>query len=584
MMAAESENSSVMDVVPSHRVPDEMISHPVFDGDTTQEPVLPCKVERQQSENIHEFVAHSPSNEQNFATQQSQHSYSSGQRLPDNKGNLVDLPNDLLLHIFSICDARTVAKLRQCCKAFYELSKEQIVWLEVLKRTCKDLDLPFPSFPRTTGANIDIELLATAWIRFQRVLRYAHSTQPPPHQIVRTIDIATDLLCFHQTLDGRFLFLVHSTGIRVWSLAAASPQLTNSFTLEIPGDCPSLLCCGTESDTSFILYLSLCKPSHNLDEWLAFRFSFSRYGHGDTKLDFLSKLNCLPFSATQWGMISWQSTLLITYFQQPLEGKCWLLWDPEEGTCATWVADANDSSNDPTFFFVDGFVASFDKASQAMVVYALPEIPPKESYAPRTYAQLSNPALLHIPARTDRLNHQLVASVCWVPSSKNGYAAFGYDCRAMVYDTGDGSWLLEQVAFHLTDSPSNTFAPFPLALERSSSLQISDPDSFSNFEDEAALAYIFPDQNLLLHALSSDITQIVFHLNTLTEDSGRVEVGRGVLYSNEKAYESIGYCLSPFAGRLCVVTPGKVQVIDFVELPDMRNIPTVLRMTFVHDM
>ncbi|KAH8825591.1 hypothetical protein DL96DRAFT_118896 [Flagelloscypha sp. PMI_526] len=102
---------------------------------------------------------------------------------------LRDFSNDLLIYIFSLCDARNVGRLRQCCKYFRDLSIAKVVWLEILKRSCSDLNLPAPAFPERAFSSREIELLATSWIRFQTVLRNPRDGKPPPHTMVRKVVI-----------------------------------------------------------------------------------------------------------------------------------------------------------------------------------------------------------------------------------------------------------------------------------------------------------------------------------------------------------------------------------------------------------
>ncbi|KAH8823305.1 hypothetical protein DL96DRAFT_1617193 [Flagelloscypha sp. PMI_526] len=490
------------------------------------------------------------------------------------KAALNSLPIDLLLRIFSLCNAQTVAKLRQCCQEFREVSHEQIVWLEVLRRTCTDLNLPIP-LPQTKHTSTDVELLATTWIRFQLVLKSVKDETPPPRKTVRSINITELVISLQQSPDGRFLFVLHNSGIYVWCLEATVPHLVHTFAMELPSNGWSLLYFATESNNSVIVYLRISSRSQGFLQWVAFRFSFPSHGHANTRLDFLSRLNLLPFSATRWSRFSWTSTLLAMYFERQSEGRRCLLWDPVEGTCASWAADANDTARNSVFFIVHGFIVSFDKASQATIVYALPELPPKDTYAPELCAQLNNPALLHIPAQADMLNRQIVINLSWVPSSTNGYAPSDRDKVAMICNAGGGSWFLEQIALQKTDSPSDPFDPFPLQLIRSSS-EILDTRPFINIEGISTKAYLYPDKCLLLYAASKDQTQVIFIVNGPTENNDRGNVWHGVLYDSGGSLEldKRTYSLSPFAGRLCVAAADKIEVIDFIDYPYKQHNPT----------
>ncbi|KAH8823304.1 hypothetical protein DL96DRAFT_269771 [Flagelloscypha sp. PMI_526] len=482
---------------------------------------------------------------------------------------LTNLPHDLLLRIFSLSSAHTVVKLRQCCKEFYKLSKEYIVWLQVLKRTCAELDLPVPSFPHTTRTSVNTELLATAWVRFQSVLKSAKHGQPLPYKRAHPIDITEPILTFEQSVDGRFLFVVHNTRINVWSLAANSPHLAHSYAVEIPEQCWASLSFETEGSDSIVLYLFLNAPLPRTYQWIAFRFSFPSHGHEGAHLDYLSRLDCLAFPAEYWGNWTSLSSLMSTYFEHPSEGRCCLLWDAAKGACVTWVADKKDTASDAIFLFIHDFIVSFDRASQVMVMYAFPEVPEKSSYAPKICGKLNNPALLYVPAQTGTLHRRLVAKLSWTSSFTNGFAASDYDSRAMIYDVGDGSWLLEHVALSRTDLPSETFSSLPLKLERVSSPQILDSISFPIHEGAFALAYMSPDKTLFLHAASKDWTRVVFHLGALAGNDRGFELGRGILCDFDEALEDNrrSWSLSPFTGRLCVATLGGIDVIDFVDLP-----------------
>ncbi|KAH8823306.1 hypothetical protein DL96DRAFT_269822 [Flagelloscypha sp. PMI_526] len=465
------------------------------------------------------------------------------------QATLCNLPHDLLLHIFQMCNAQTVAKLRQCCKEFSELSNEQIVWLEVLKRTCADVNLSIPSFPQNTGpgSRADIELFSTAWLRFQSVLRRAQDGHSLPHKIIRHIHVTEHILSLKLSPDGRFLFFLHNTGIQVWSVGTVSPHLAHSFAVKTPNGCRSSLYLETESNGSIILYLLMNGFSPRLKQLIALRFSFPPHGLEGIRLDLLSQLNCLSFSALRWGGICWKSTFLVTYFEHPSEGRCCLLWNPVEDTCATWVSDAMDTSNKATYLIIRGFIISFDKVSHAMVVYPLPEIPPKHTYAPEKCARLNNPAVFRIPAQTERIHYQLVTSLSWESSSTDGYATSDCENIAMICDDMSGNWLLEQVALCRTASSSS-----PLKVEHSPLLRIPDPYGFPIPKTMAPKIYIYPSQSHLLHAASEDRTQIVFHLNALSENRNRIEIGMGVLYDSDNVFifDKRTYSLAPFAGRL----------------------------------
>ncbi|KAH8823307.1 hypothetical protein DL96DRAFT_1617202 [Flagelloscypha sp. PMI_526] len=372
---------------------------------------------------------------------------------------LDNLPIDLLLRIFSLCSAQTIAKLRQCCKYFCQLSHEQIVWLEVLKRTCTDLDVPFPSFPQTTRSSADIELHATAWIRFQLALGQAKDGQPLSYKIVRPVHITEHIHSFEQSIDGRFLFVLHNTRILVWSLDTNLPRVVHSCAVEIPEQSWASLSCEAETNSSVILYLFVAAFSPRLHQRAAFRFNFPSHGHDSVQLDFLSQLDCLRFSVTQWGTGTSLSNLMVTQYEHPEEGRHCLYWDAVKGTCATWVADPNDTGSEINLMIVHGFLVSFDMANQSMVIYALPELPPKDSYAPEICAKLNNPALLYIPGTPER---RLASKLSWTSSFSNGSPASEYDSRAMIYYANDDGWLLEHIGLHQSDSPSEQLAPVSL--------------------------------------------------------------------------------------------------------------------------
>ncbi|KAH8823283.1 hypothetical protein DL96DRAFT_1617104 [Flagelloscypha sp. PMI_526] len=499
--------------------------------------------------------------------------------LLEHEASLRNLPHDLLLYIFSLSEAQTVAQLRQCCKQFRELSNEHIVWLDVLKRSCANLNLPVPSFPQNSCSSQDIELLATAWIRFQLVLRNVQDGVPPPHKIARLIDTGGHVHALHQTPDGQFLFVLHSTGLRVWTLHTSSPKLVGFYELDIPSDARALLTIERENDTNFMACLNFSSSVHMLDQWLAFRFTFSEHEHLQTTLDLLSKLDKLSFTASWWG--PWcmppAFTVLVMSFQHPWKGKYYLLWDFAKDACATWAADVNDQNLTSSVIVLRGFIIGFNKASQDITVYILPELPSKDTYAPKASATLSNPAILRISPEAGLSNRRIVFPVNESMSFSGKYSAFDYDGRASICDAGDGSWVLERSEFFRTELPSSKFGSLPLEFKQSHSLHIPSPQSFPIIEHMIADACICPDQSLLIHAASISGTQIVFHLSGPTGDSSGNELGRGILYDSEDRHilNDRLYSLSPFAGRLCVATEDGVEVIDFVESLYLQNIPSV---------
>ncbi|KAH8813648.1 hypothetical protein DL96DRAFT_1715966 [Flagelloscypha sp. PMI_526] len=498
--------------------------------------------------------------------------------LHSKQANLSNLPNDLLLHIFSMCNAQTVAQLRQCCKTFDELSNEQIVWLAVLKRTCSDLNLPVPSIPPNACSKSDIELRATAWIRFQLVLRNLEDGLPPFHKTIRSIAIEEHISDLEQTPDGQFLFALHDSGLRVWTLQTPSPILVGSFAVDIPSDSKSIMTIEMETDNSFVACLRIVAQSQGLDQWLAFRFTFSSVVHDDTRLELLSQLDTGSFSVTWWG--PWcmppSFTLLVTTFEHSQKGKHYLLWDFAQGSCATWAADAKDADIRSTMIVVRDFIIAFEKTSQEMVVYALPELPPKHTYAPELCIKLDNPALLHVPAEPGRPNRLGVFPVNGSTSFSGNYSASDYDGRPSMCEADDGSWLLERTEFFRTElsSSSSKFTPLPLEFKQSHCLHIQHPQSFPIQKGMIADACVCPDQSLLLHAASYEPRMaIVFHLSARTSDSRGAELGRGILYmfADGHGFGRTLYSLSPFAGRLCVVTDEGIQIVDFVESPYLKN-------------
>ncbi|KAH8834434.1 hypothetical protein DL96DRAFT_1580543 [Flagelloscypha sp. PMI_526] len=506
------------------------------------------------------------------------------------RATLSNLPNDLLLYIFSNCDARTIGKLRQCSQEFFELSQKQTLWLEVLKATCQGLSLPIPSFHENELSGSNIELLATAWIRFQVILKHVQDQKPPLCKRVRSIEITRPVLGLCQSADGRFLFILDGVGMQVWNLYTPSPTLAGSFDIEII-EYGYVMSVEDESNTSSIVLLLIHGGGKN--QWLAFRLSFSRHLVGDTKFDLLASLDRNMFSAQRWG--SWAThvplPVLVTTFLHSTKGRCYLLWNFFEGTCATWAVDENDENFESsvrrvflplfgvtifsTFTYlkileiivIRGFIVATHGASQTTVVYALPELPPKESYAPEICAELNNPALAHIPPGTSTMDRRLVSELFWKTSFNREHVASDHEARVSICGIEDGTWFLEQAELHRTDKPEDVFAPLPLKLETFSLLHILDPQSF--LISTSGYAYMFPDRSLILDALSKDWHEIVFHLSAPTEDNHGEELGKGILYQSGGTevldWDSYSFC--PFAGRLCIRTAKDVQVVDFVELP-----------------
>jgi hypothetical protein len=229
-------------------------------------------------------------------------------------------------------------------------------------------------------------------------------------------------------------------------------------------------------------------------------------------------------------------------------------------------------SNTFQIFIIRDFIIAFDKPSHAMVVYARPEIPPKDSYEPEYYAKLNNPALLHVPAESDMINRQKVSTIYWKTFPRREHLVTNFDGFASIYNMEDDNWLLERVEISRADSSSSTFTPLPLKCEQSRS-------QFHHYlpirAGSIGTADVFIDQSLLLHGLSRDGTRAVFHLSSTSKNSGGVELGRGFLYDSGGEFEfgRLGYSLCPFAGRMCIETPGGIEIIDFVEMPYMQDIP-----------
>ncbi|KAH8826556.1 hypothetical protein DL96DRAFT_1608299 [Flagelloscypha sp. PMI_526] len=482
---------------------------------------------------------------------------------------LSDLPNDLLLRIFSMCEARTVRRLRQCCKNFRELSTNQVVWLSVLKRTCLEINLPMPSFSQSAFTNSEVELLATAWLRFQSVLRTAKDGQPPPHKIVRLIRIKERFHSFDQSPDGRFLFVLQSSGLRVWDLWTPSPTQVGSFNMELPEDCWSQISVTFETDNSFLLYPVFDSTSPGVGQQLSFRFKYSSRAHRACQLDFLARLDQMSFPADEWYDTAMIPTLpfLATSFAHRSGGKYYVLWNPLSDTCASWAADSGDTSTYTQFLFSGEFIIALDEKSRAMFVYARPEIPPKDSYAPDVCAWLNNSALLHVPGETEMLKGRTTYAMHWKTIPNRGHLTSNHDGCASILDFGDDYWLLERLEIRRADSPCSTFAPLPLAWERSH----SQLPRFRPIGDRwwSGTLDVCTDQSILLHSKSKESTKVVFHLSSSKENDGSVELASGVLYDSGRSFE-IGVndvSLCPFAGNLCIVTPNGIEVVDFVEMP-----------------
>ncbi|KAH8825695.1 hypothetical protein DL96DRAFT_1609645 [Flagelloscypha sp. PMI_526] len=520
--------------------------------------------EQWQTEHLDRFLSTSVSVSQSHFPQRSQ-----VKALSSKQACLSDLPHDLLLRIFSICDARTAGRLRQCSRGLMELSNYLVVWLEILKRTCTDLCLPVPSFPQKKVSSSDVELLATAWIRFQCLLRGAKDGKPPPHRIIRLIDIEGPVHFFRQSSDGRFLFVLSSTGIQVWDLQMAKPTKVCSFGMDIPDDCWAWLSINVETDNSFFVYLLIIAQSENLNKWVAFRFTLPSQEPEEAQFHFLSQLDRMPFSAQRW--YSWTtiptSPIMVTSFKHWSEGKYYIIWDPVSGTCARWAADGTDASVNPVIFIVGEFVIAYDEVSQDMDVYTQPEIPPNISYAPTTFAKLNNPALLHLPAE-NVVNRQKVSTMYWRTYPSRGRRVSDHDGFVSIYDTGEENWLVERVEISRenSSSASSTFDSLPLKCERSLSRPIP---SLEVDEESAGNADVCVDLSLLLHTISKDCTKVVFHLSSSDQDHGGVELGRGIIYDSGGAFaiSKTDHSLCPFVGRMSVKTPAGIEVVDFVELP-----------------
>ncbi|KAH8806720.1 hypothetical protein DL96DRAFT_1822340 [Flagelloscypha sp. PMI_526] len=420
-----------------------------------------------------------------------------------------------------------------------------------------------PSFLRGLSSSSDIELLATAWIRFQALLQIVNDGKPPPHKISRLIDNQGPLYLLEQSSDGQFLFVVNNSGIQVWNLQTPSPALVDTFEIDIPEDCSPNLSVVAETCNSFLVYLLLDSQSHRIMQWLAFRFEVSAAGQAEYHLDLLSQLDLLGISARSW--YCWASTptvpFLVTCIRHSSESTYYVLWNPVADVCAIWPADVNDTIARPDVFMVSNFIIACDHVSQDMVVYARPEIPPKSSYAPEMYAKLNNPALLHVPGNAD-IEHNLsslVTAMYRKTYANQGHPVSDRDIWAVIHRTGDQDWFLERSEICRTDSSPSTFNPLPLKHSRRRYLFSSFPpiDTFTSGTFDISI-----DQNCLVHVISKTLTQVIFHLSSSDENGGGVELGRGVLYDT---------------GRLCIGTPNGIEVIDFVDSPYLHNIPTVQR-------
>ncbi|KAH8801822.1 hypothetical protein DL96DRAFT_784474 [Flagelloscypha sp. PMI_526] len=225
-------------------------------------------------------------------------------------------------------------------------------------------------------------------------------------------------------------------------------------------------------------------------------------------------------------------------------------------------------------FMVSGFLIAYDDISEAMVVYAQPEIPPKDSYAPAHCAKLNNPALVHIPAEAGMLNRRKVSTMYWNTYPIRGPKISNHDGYASIHDTGEDSWLLERVEICREKHSSATLASLPLKCERSDSRH---PYSLPFNNGSRGTADVFIDQSILLHTASRDRTQVTFHLSSSVENNGGAELGRGILYDSEGRFQfgRNDYFLSPFAGRMCLETPDGIEVVDFVELPFEHPTPMI---------
>ncbi|KAH8833432.1 acyl transferase/acyl hydrolase/lysophospholipase [Flagelloscypha sp. PMI_526] len=493
------------------------------------------------------------------------------------KVTMSSLPDDLLLYLFSMCGARAISRLRQCCKMFYELSHTRIVWLEVLKSTCGELNIAVPPFQENEGTSSSFELLATAWIRFQKVLRNAKDGKPPPHKIVRSIKLTNSVFNVEQSSDGRFLFTIDTGGIRVWNLLSPQPTLVASFKLEIPEeDSWNTITVYLETSTSFLVYLGIIAPSPGVNQWLAFRFQAPSLELGEYQLDLLSRLDRFPFSAQKW--CGWTAIptvpFMTTCFQHSFEGKYYVLWNPLTDTCARWAADTGDTFTDLCIFTISDFIVVLDEANHEIFVYARPEIPPKSSYAPKPFAQINNTALLHIPAETGIMNELYGSSVYWKTFPNRGHKVSNYEGLSFIHDTGEENWIQERFEIYRADSSSSVFAPFPLKYDRSHS-QHAAPFPFDT--EFVGRTDISIDQSALLHTPSANFTQVAFHLSASPKENGGTELGRGILYDSDGAFRfSVGdYSICPFAGRMSIATPEGIEIIDFVESPYLQDVPTV---------
>ncbi|KAH8825592.1 hypothetical protein DL96DRAFT_118967 [Flagelloscypha sp. PMI_526] len=224
-------------------------------------------------------------------------------------------------------------------------------------------------------------------------------------------------------------------------------------------------------------------------------------------------------------------------------------------------------------FIIGDFIIAFDEASQVMVVYAQPELPPPTSYAPEVCAKMNSSALHFIPAEAGMKNRLSVAMMYWETYPTTGSLASTRSGFASIYETGGEMWLLERVEICLTNSAS-TFDPLPIKCQRS---YFHRPYSIPFSMGSYGMTEVCLDEKFLLHSISNNWTQVVFYLSSSNENGESAELGKGILYDFSDAFEFgvHGYSLSPFAGRMCIVASGGIEVVDFVELPYLQSISVV---------
>ncbi|KAJ3535506.1 hypothetical protein NMY22_g6459 [Coprinellus aureogranulatus] len=141
-------------------------------------------------------------------------------------GAPMGVPSDLWLDVVSFLEPSDVAALQSICVSLYSLIHQRSVWVSVLRSSCRDQCIFFPSFPVDDMDMDRIQRAALAPEQFTRLIQSKSQLSRDPPSLSSSLGVRLSLPSeayvngntYALVPGGRYLLAGGSQGLRIWDL------------------------------------------------------------------------------------------------------------------------------------------------------------------------------------------------------------------------------------------------------------------------------------------------------------------------------------------------------------------------------